>query len=126
MQHDETSFNLDTNTTLLYSICTTPKKIVVLTLGTFHFAFHNADLIKTGKEDQIDVLETKYQKEIEEIANRIASFKPTFIAIERDPGKQVKYDSLYHQYLQGKYHLGRGEEEQIGFRVAKMMKLKTL
>lgn len=29
----------------------------VLTLGTFHFAFHNRDVIKTEKKDQIDVLE---------------------------------------------------------------------
>lgn len=103
-----------------------PKKIEVLTLGSFHFAFRNLDLIKTSTEDQIDVLEPKYQKEIEEIAERIAKFKPTIIAIERDPIKQAKYDSLYNKYLEGNYKLGRNEEEQIGFRVAKMMKLKTL
>ncbi len=102
------------------------KRTEVLTLGSFHFAFHNLDLIKTGKEDQIDVLETKYQKEIEDIVNRIAKFKPTIIVIERNPSEQVKFDSLYNQYLQGNYNLRRGEEEQIGFRVAKMMKLKTL
>jgi Family of unknown function (DUF5694) len=102
------------------------KRVEVLTLGSFHFAFHNLDLIKTSTEDQIDVLETKYQKEIEEIANRIAKFKPTIIVIERNPGEQTKYDSLYNQYLQDNYNLRRGEEEQIGFRIAKMMKLKTL
>ncbi len=104
----------------------TQKKTEVLTLGSFHFAFHNLDLIKTGKEDQIDVLDPKYQREIEDIVTRIAKFKPTIIVIERGPEKQEKYDSLYDQYLQGKYNLKRGEEEQIGFRVAKMMKLKTL
>ncbi len=102
------------------------KRIEVLTLGSFHFAFHNLDLIKTNTEDQIDVLDPKYQQEIEEIVERIAKFKPTIIAIERDPGNQSKYDSLYNQYLLGNYHLRRGEEEQIGFRIAKMMKLKTL
>ena len=102
------------------------KKIEVLTLGSFHFAFRNLDLIKTSTNDQIDVLELKYQKEIEEIAERIAKFKPTIIAIERDPIKQAKYDSLYNKYLEGKYKLGRDEVEQIGFRIAKMMKLKTL
>ena len=104
----------------------TKKKIEVLTLGSFHFAFHNLDLIKTGKEEQIDVLETKYQNEIVAIANRIAKFKPTIIVIERNPGEQSKYDSLYNQYLQGTYNLKRGEEEQIGFRIAKIMNLKRL
>ncbi len=102
------------------------KKTEVLTLGSFHFAFRNLDLLKTSIEDQIDVLDAKYQKEIEDIVARIAKFRPTIIAIERDPGKQAKYDSLYNQYLSGKYNLGRDEAEQIGFRIAKIMKLKTL
>lgn len=102
------------------------KKTEVLTLGSFHFAFRNLDLIKTGKEDQIDVLDAKYQEEIEDIVARIARFKPTIIAIERDPAKQAKYDSLYNQYLLGNYNLARDEEQQIGFRLAKMMNLKTL
>lgn len=102
------------------------KKTEVLTLGSFHFSFRNLDLLKTGKEDQIDVLDAKYQKEIEDIVARIARFKPTIIAIERDPARQAKYDSLYNQYLLGKYDLARDEEQQIGFRIAQMMKLKTL
>ncbi len=102
------------------------KKTEVLTLGSFHFAFRNLDVIKTSAEDQIDVLEAKYQREIEDIVTRIAKFKPTIIVIERDPDKQAKYDSLYNQYLLGKYNLARDEEQQIGFRIAKMMKLKTL
>lgn len=102
------------------------KKVEVLTLGSFHFAFQNLDLIKTTTDEQIDVLAPKYQKEIEDIVVRIAKFKPTIIAIEKDPEKQAKYDSLYDQYLQGHYNLKRGEEEQIGFRIAKMMHLKRL
>lgn len=102
------------------------KKTEVLTLGSFHFAFRNLDLIKTNRADQIDVLEPKYQKEITEIANRIARFKPTIIVIESNPEKQAKYDSLYNQYLAGNYNLGRDEVDQIGFRIAKMMKLKRL
>ena len=86
--------------TLLISVvfAQAPKKTEVLTLGSFHFAFRNLDLIKTSTEDQIDVLEAKYQKEIEDIVARIAKFKPTIIVIERDPDKQAKYDSLYDQY----------------------------
>lgn len=102
------------------------QKTEVLTLGSFHFAFRNLDLIKTSAADQIDVLEPKYQKEIADIVNRIARFKPTMIVIERDPVKQAASDSLYNQYLAGGYELKRDEIDQIGFRIAKMMKLKTL
>ncbi len=102
------------------------QRIEVLTLGSFHFNFPNRDLIKAKTEDQIDVLESKHQKEIEEIVERIAKFKPTIIAIEVDPEQQAKYDSLFNQYLLGNHSLRRSEDEQIGFRVAKMMNLKKL
>ena len=102
------------------------KQIEVLTLGSFHFDFPNLDIIKTGTDEKIDVLDPKYQKEIDEIVRRIEKFKPTMIVIEREPSEQVKYDSLYNQYLTGKYRLRRSEEEQIGFRIATLMKLKTL
>ena len=44
-----------------------------------------ADIAKTNKKDQINVLDTKYQKEIELIVDKLAKFKPTKIVIERQP-----------------------------------------
>ena len=96
-------------------------KTDVLTLGTFHFAFHNRDLIKTDKKDQIDVLDKKFQVEIEDIANQITRFKPTIIVIEQSPEFQPRIDSLYKGYLAGTQQLGREEFEQIGFRVGKKL-----
>ncbi len=107
-------------------IAQTKKRVEVLTLGSFHFPFQNRDLIKTNINDQIDVLEPKYQQEIEDIVQRIAKFKPTMIIIEREPTEQVKYDSLYDLYLQGSYKLSRFEDEQIGFRLAKMFNIRKL
>ena len=75
-----------------------------MTLGSFHFDFPNLDVIKTGTDDKIDVLDPKYQKEIDEIVRRIEKFKPTIIVIEREPSEQVKYDSLYNQYLIKMYY----------------------
>lgn len=98
----------------------------VLTLGTFHMAFHNRDVSKTTKDEQIDVLDSKYQREIEDIVTKLASFKPTRIAIEIDPERQNEYDSLYTAYLNGNYELERSETQQIGFRLAKKMNLKSL
>jgi hypothetical protein len=108
------------------SITVQAQKIEVLTLGSFHFNFPNLDIVKTSTADQIDVLETRYQAEIEDIVQKLTAFKPTIIAIERDPEKQNKYDSLYNAYLLDKHILSRNEEEQIGFRLARQVHLKKL
>lgn len=114
---------------LLFAIIKCPgqsAKTDVLTIGTFHFKFHNRDIQKTSKNDQIDVLDKKYQAEIEDIVRQIVNFKPTIIAIEQDPENQSKIDSLYNSYRNGQYTLSRAEEEQIGFRVAKRLGLQKL
>ena len=105
---------------------TTIKQTKVLTLGTFHFNFPNLDVVKTDNNNQIDVLDAQYQKEIELIVDKLAKFKPTKIVIERQPKKQQVYDSLYTAYLNGNHKLSRSEEQQIGFRLAKKLGLNKL
>ncbi|MEX0983163.1 MAG: DUF5694 domain-containing protein [Bacteroidales bacterium] len=102
------------------------EQIKVLTLGTFHFKFPNLDVAKTDIDDQIDVFDSKYQKEIELIVDKLAIYKPTKIVIEREPEKQQTYDSLYTSYLNGEHKLTRSEEQQIGFRLAKRLGLNRL
>ncbi len=102
------------------------KKTQVLTLGSFHFNFPNLDVKKVTEDDQIDVLDPQYQKEIELIVSKLEKFKPTKIVIERRPELQKRFDSLYNSYLQGIHTLSRSEEQQIGFRLAKRLGLKTL
>ena len=102
------------------------QEVEVLTLGTFHFAFHNRDVQKIDEEDQIDVLAPRHQKEIEKIVDMISKFKPTIIAIEIDPDRQSKIDSLYKAYIAGRHELERSETQQIGFRLARRFDLKTL
>ena len=102
------------------------EKTQVLTLGLFHFNFPNQDIVKTEKDSQINVLESKYQKEIELIVKKMAKFKPTIIVIERQPEEQVQTDTDYNNYLQGRYELKKDESEQIGFRLAKLIGLKKL
>ncbi len=110
----------------LFLSAQTTTKVPVVTLGTFHFTFPNLDDKKVGKDDQIDVLEPGYQKEIEEIVTDLSKFKPTIIVIERQPVQQLKTDSLYQAYLKGNYQLSRGEDEQIGFRLARANALRKL
>lgn len=102
------------------------EAIPVLTLGTFHFDFPNLDRIQVSDENQIDVFEAKYQNEINHLILLLERFKPTIIAIERSPKYQDRIDSLYQQYLIGKYDLHRSEDEQIGFRLAKKMGITKL
>ena len=102
------------------------KTTQVLTLGTFHFEFPNLDAEQTAEEDQIDVLLPEFQKEIESIVEKLSVFQPTVVAIECDPDYQDIIDSVYNQYLLGKYQLRRNESMQIGFRIAKAMGLKKL
>ncbi len=98
----------------------------VMTLGTFHFDFPNLDVQKVNEENQINVLDPNYQKEIELIVDKLAKFKPTHIVIEREPYKQKKYDSLYKSYVEGDHELARSEDQQIGFRLAKKLGLKKV
>ncbi len=93
----------------------------VLLLGTFHFGYPNLDGHKTDSSKFIDVKSPQRQKEIEELAEVIQRFKPTKIYVESS--HQPWIDSLYNEYLAGRYKLGRNEIYQLGFRVAKQMKL---
>ena len=117
-------FLLSFSVSFLYA--QTSDKVSVTTLGTFHFNFPNLDANQIAKADQIDVLEPKYQREIEEIVGGLLKFRPTVIVIERQPDQQSKVDSLYQAYVKGSYQLGRREDEQIGFRLAKAAALKKL
>jgi len=97
------------------------RKTEILTLGVFHFAYPNLDVVKTKDEDKISVLEEPYQSEIIAISNAISEFRPTIIAVEIDPDKQDKIDSLYNLYKTDKFELKKGEEYQLGFRIGKKL-----
>lgn len=97
------------------------KPTPVLLLGTFHFGYPNLDGHKTDSSKFIDVKSPQRQKEIQELADVIKRFKPTRIYIETT--KQSWMDSLYGEYLNGRYELGRNEIYQLGFRLAGQMKL---
>ena len=47
-------------------------KTKIMTLGVFHFAYHNLDRVKTAEKDQISVLDEPYQSQIAAIAKAIA------------------------------------------------------
>lgn len=50
-------------------------------------------------------------------------YRPTRIMIEQDAGEQERIDEIFAQTCDGKRPYGRGEDEQIGFRIACELKL---
>lgn len=100
------------------------KPTKVLLLGTFHFGYPNLDTHKTDSANYIDVLSKQRQKELQELADVILRFKPTRFYIES--WNPSFHDSLYNEYLAGRYVAGRNENYQVGYRVAKQAGLKKL
>lgn len=93
------------------------KKQIFL-LGTYHFA-SNRDRIQHELDD---MLSDRRQKEIIELVNTLASFKPDKICIEwRAKENQAFTDSLYTAYAQDRYLLKGNEIFQIAFRLAKQL-----
>ena len=86
-------------------------------LGTFHFKDAGLDGYKP-KHD-INILSQKRQKELQQVLDAIRKFKPTKIAIEQKKPRQARIDSLYNEYLAGRFELKANEIYQIGFRMAK-------
>jgi Family of unknown function (DUF5694) len=101
------------------------KQPQVLLVGTFHFQYFNLDVVKTAADKQVNILSPQKQKEVQELVNYIARFKPTKIIIEGEPG-DTTWGNRYTRYLAGKKILGKNEIEQLGFRLAKQFKLDTL
>ena len=88
----------------------------VLVIGTYHMSNPGLDAV-TVKAD--DVLAPKRQAEIESLAARLASFRPTKVAVEIPYGRDSVSNSLYQRYVTGTHALDRTEMQQLGFRVAR-------
>lgn len=90
----------------------------VLVLGTYHFANPGLDVVKTNVAD---VLSATKQAEVRVVVEALARFRPTKIAVEREPASGPLLDSLFHAYRSGQHELSRNETEQLGFRLAAML-----
>ena len=113
------------NNTLAQSV-EKPAQTKIMTLGVFHFAYPNLDVIKTDEIDKISVLDEPFQSEIQSICKAIEEFNPTIITIELTPVNQSIIDSLYLQYKSDKFALKKSEIYQLGFRIGKQLKLDKI
>ena len=94
------------------------QKPTLIILGSGHLANWGADRINYRIDD---VLAPKRQAELQELAEQLARFKPTKIAVEVDERWDAEVQEEYSGYLKGNFQLERKEIHQIGFRLAKMM-----
>ena len=94
------------------------KKPTVMILGSTHLSNPGVDVFNRKMDD---VLAPKRQREIEQLVTQLKAFQPTKIALEADPSLEAGYNTNYQGYLEGTYQLKRGEKDQIGFRLAKLM-----
>ena len=87
----------------------------VLVLGVYHFDNPGLDVVKN---EVADVLTPPKQAEVEAVAEALARFRPTRIAVEVRAERAARLDSLYRAYREGRHALGRNEVQQLGFRLA--------
>lgn len=94
-----------------------------MVLGTFHFN-RNSDASDVVGDNHMNVQSSDNQSGIEALVERLATeYQPTIVAVEFMPRYQAVFDSLYTEYREGRYDLGKNEAFQIGFRLAKRMNL---
>ena len=94
----------------------TGPKADVLVLDTFHFASPGRDRYRP--RFAVNVLSAERQREVEDVVEHLAAFRPTRIAVEVLPRRQAELDSLYDAYRTGRDELGANEVYQLGFRLA--------
>ena len=98
------------------------EKPQIAVLGTFHFGA-TTDVAAIVMDD---VQGDKRQKELVEMVNLLAKYKPTKILIEQEPSRQEKIQGQYDLYLKENAPLTVNEIQQIGFRLAKQLGHKQL
>lgn len=94
----------------------------ILIVGTSHFSNPGLDSHNVVVDD---VLAARRQGQIQEVADRLAAFRPTKVMVEapyRDPSVLL----AYRNYLSGKHSLSTNEVEQLGFRIARMAGIQQI
>jgi len=102
-------------------------KAQAMVLGVFHF--NNPGLDTYKPKFPFDILAKQRQNELDILLEKIAKYKPTKILLE---GNRIKMDSItneqFQKYLEGDFNIEdkRGEDYQIGFKLAKKLGLKRI
>jgi hypothetical protein len=95
-----------------------PPRAQVMILGTHHMDNPGLDYANPAVDD---VLAPRRQAEIAALAQALAEFRPTRIAIEVPTGRDSAINAQYRAYRAGSYTLARNEIDQLGYRLAGML-----
>ena len=91
----------------------------VVVLGLFHF--QDAGLDSYKPQFAFDIRSPERKRELEEVLERLARWRPTRIAVEQRPERQARLDSLFRIYPGGGTDTLRNEIYQIGMKLAKRL-----
>jgi hypothetical protein len=94
-----------------------------LFIGSYHMGNPGRDVHNTKADD---VLSEKRQREIAEVVRLIERYRPTKVMVEADTGNQDKINTSFAESCKGSRPLARNETEQLGFRIACDIGLKTV
>ncbi|UGQ44866.1 DUF5694 domain-containing protein [Massilia endophytica] len=94
---------------------TEANRPTLMLLGTPHFANYNRDIVNTQVPD---ILSPQRQAEIAKVAQALAAFKPTKVAVEIAAKGQDKLSATYRAYVAGSHKLQSDEYQQLGMRIA--------
>lgn len=100
-----------------------PDQVQVMLLGTFHMANPGLDEVNVEADD---VRAPKRQRELEELARRLASWRPDRIAVEHSYRGQAKLDSALRRLETGAPMTARDETQQVGMRLALLLNHGTV
>lgn len=99
-----------------------PGAAPIMILGTYHMSNPGLDAHNLEADD---VLAPRRQREIADLVERLARFRPTKVMTEA-PYRHRPTIERYRAYLAGDHELGRNETEQIGFRLGKMLGIASI
>lgn len=94
-----------------------------LFIGSYHMNNPGRDVHNTQADD---VLSKKRQHEIEEAVRLIERFRPTKVMVEAGTKRQDEISTRFSESCHGSRALTRSETEQLGFRIACNLGLKTV
>jgi hypothetical protein len=109
--------------TTIFAQSPTPASVQVMILGTYHFGNPGLDLHNMKSEN---VLTPARQKELEDIATRLAKFNPTKIAVEARSDRPDFSTEKFADFTPQELTTDPDERTQIAFRLAQRLSHKSV
>lgn len=100
------------------------EKSDLMILGTFHFTDARLDEYKSMYG--VDYTHEEAQKDLNQLLGVLKNYGPTKIAVEVPKMQQHILDSLYGEYLEGRFKLTNNEVYLVGFKLAELLGHKKI